>query len=118
MTLHFEIDQEVNGCNECLFCKSQTLYDNGQYDKTKFICMLQSCTQTDLAIIDYRNLVFEPEPTKRPNWCPCVEVEDGEYDICEYYREQDGRCRATRDYEWEGCSGDRSKCSHHKINVL
>lgn len=38
--------------------------------------------------------------------------------LCEYYRKQDGRCRATRECEWEGCNGNRSKCPHNKMLVL
>lgn len=52
-----------------------------------------------------------------PDKCPLLKLEDEEeVPLCKYYRQQDGGCRATRECEWEGCYGDRSKCPH-RINV-
>ena len=107
MTLHFELDQEVNNCKDCAFCCMEPEF--GELE-----CVLSHVSSRLRGEYVYGYVPKEGIP----DWCHCVKVEDEEYDICEYYRQQDGRCRATRDCEWEGCNGDRSKCPHNKINVL
>ena len=48
----------------------------------------------------------------------CIKADDEEISPCKYYRQQDGGCRATRECEWEGCYGDRLKCTHKKNNII
>lgn len=70
MTLHFEIDQEVNNCRDCIFSYMEPEF--GEFE----------CTLSWASSRLRGEYVYSGVPEEGiPDWCPCVKVEDDKINV-------------------------------------
>ena len=82
MVLHFEIDQEVRGCRDCIFSSMDDSFG-------ECYCLMGGGIQNGkiterligtAPLSKYEERLWDRFDDTPPDWCPCAKVEKKDYD--------------------------------------
>ena len=73
MELHYELNQNINRCNDCFFLRYHEEFDRGEYVKSEYSCHLKRnvCGNPEVILkidLDHNQMV----DMNIPDWCPCI----------------------------------------------